>query len=56
MIFCSDAYVYQYLCADGLEKLRTLDADLICSSELITQIKLQVFVTLSLGGALALQI
>ena len=53
--FRSDTYVYQYLCANGLEKLCTLDTDLICSSKLITRIKLLAFATLSLGSALTLQ-
>ena len=55
VIFCSDAYVYQYLCANDLEKSCTLDTDSICSAELITRIKLLAFATLSLGGALTLQ-
>ena len=49
MIFCTDAYVYVYQCADGQEKLRTLDTDSICAGELITRIKLLAFATLLLG-------
>ena len=49
MIFCSDAYVYVYLCADGLDKLRTLDTDSIYLGELIIRIKLIAFAMPSLG-------
>ena len=49
MIFCGDAYVYVYLCVDGLEKLRTLDTDSICAGELITRIKLLAFAIPLLG-------